>query len=41
LKFFQSYIPPAVRRLRALLADKRFDPYTRLKRAVFEEIKGI
>lgn len=41
LKFFQSYIPPALSRLRALLADKRFDPYKRLKKAVFEEIEGI
>jgi hypothetical protein len=41
LNFFQSYIPPALRSLRALLANKRFDPYKRLKKAVFEEIKGI
>jgi hypothetical protein len=41
LKFFQSYISPALRSLRVLLADKRFDPYKRLKKAVFKEIKGI
>jgi aminoglycoside/choline kinase family phosphotransferase len=41
LLFFQSYIPPALRGLRALLKDKRFDPYKRLRQVVFEEIKGI
>jgi aminoglycoside/choline kinase family phosphotransferase len=41
LKFFQSYIPPAVKSLRALLGDQLFAPYTKLKRVVFEEIKGI
>jgi aminoglycoside/choline kinase family phosphotransferase len=41
LKFFQSYIPPAVKSLRALLGDQFFAPYTKLKRVVFEEIKGI
>lgn len=41
LKFFQSYIPPALRNLRTLLGDTCFDPYKRLKRVVFEEIQGI
>jgi aminoglycoside/choline kinase family phosphotransferase len=41
LTFFQSYTPPALRGLRALLKNKRFDPYKRLRHVVFEEIKGI
>jgi len=41
LGFFQSYIPPALRNLRILLGDGCFDPYKKLKRVVFEEIKGI
>jgi N-acetylmuramate 1-kinase len=41
LRFFQSYIPPALRNLRTLLGDPCFAPYKKLKRVVFEEIKGI
>lgn len=41
LKFFQSYIPPAVKSLRVLLGDQLFAPYKKLKRVVFEEIQGI
>ncbi|MBN1255025.1 MAG: phosphotransferase [Deltaproteobacteria bacterium] len=41
LCFFQSYIPPALRGLRTLLGDTCFDPYKKLRRVVFEEIKGI
>ena len=42
LAFFQAYIPAAVRGLRHLIAgDKRFEPYQKLKRVVFEEIRGI
>jgi aminoglycoside/choline kinase family phosphotransferase len=41
LGFFQPYIPAAVRNLRTLLGAKQFDPYKRLKRVVFEEIKGL
>jgi aminoglycoside/choline kinase family phosphotransferase len=41
LHFFRSYIPPALINLRTLLGDTCFDPYKRLKRVVFEEIKGI
>jgi aminoglycoside/choline kinase family phosphotransferase len=41
LAFFQAYIPPAVRGLRTLLSDARFASYKKLKRVVFEEIKGL
>jgi len=41
LGFFRSYIPPALGNLRTLLGDTCFDPYKKLKRVVFEEIKGI
>jgi len=41
LGFFRSYIPRALRNLRTLLGDGCFDPYKKLKRVVFEEIKGI
>lgn len=41
LHFFRSYIPPALRNLRTLLGDVCFDPYKKLKRVVFEEIKRI
>jgi aminoglycoside/choline kinase family phosphotransferase len=41
LKFFQPYITPALRNLRTLLGDGCFDPYKKLKKTVFEEIKGI
>jgi len=42
LTFFQTYIPAAVRGLRHLIAgDRRFEPYQKLKRVVFEEIRGI
>jgi len=41
LKFFHQYIPPALRGLRALLKERYFTPYKKLKRVVFEEIKGI
>ena len=41
LHFFRSYIPPALRNLQTLLGDGCFDPYKKLKRVVFEEIKGI
>ncbi|MCJ7663924.1 MAG: phosphotransferase [Desulfobacterales bacterium] len=41
LAFFRAYIPPALRSLRALLKDRCFNPYKKLKRVVFEEIKGI
>ena len=40
-EFYQRYIPIALKSLRALLKDKRFDAYKQLRRAVFEEIKGI
>jgi aminoglycoside/choline kinase family phosphotransferase len=41
LAFFRAYIPPALRSLRALLKDRCFNPYKKLKRVVFEEIKDI
>jgi N-acetylmuramate 1-kinase len=41
LAFFRTYIPPALRSLRALLKDRCFNPYKKLKRVVFEEIKDI
>jgi hypothetical protein len=41
LKFFRPYIPPALQGLRALLQEKHFTPYKKLKKIVFEEIKGI
>jgi aminoglycoside/choline kinase family phosphotransferase len=41
LAFFRPYIPPALQVLRALLKERYFTPYKKLKRVVFEEIKGI
>jgi N-acetylmuramate 1-kinase len=41
LAFFRPYIPPALQGLRALLKERCFGPYKKLKRVVFEEIKGI
>jgi len=41
LKFFHQYIPPALQVLRTLLKERYFTPYKKLKRVVFEEIKGI
>lgn len=41
LSFFQPYITPALKNLRTLLGDGCFDPYKKLKKVVFEEIKGI
>ena len=41
LAFFHQYIPPALQGLRTLLAERYFTPYKKLKRVVFEEIKGI
>lgn len=41
LEFFRPFIPPALRGLRALLTERCFTPYKKLKRVVFEEIKGI
>ena len=41
LEFFRPYISPALKNLRTLLEDKCFDPYKKLKRVVFEEIKEI
>lgn len=39
-EYFRQYIPPAVKSLRALLGDKLFAPYKKLKRVVFKEIQG-
>jgi aminoglycoside/choline kinase family phosphotransferase len=39
--YFRAYIPPAVKNLRALLRDKLFVPYNKLRHVVFEEIQGI
>jgi aminoglycoside/choline kinase family phosphotransferase len=41
LEFFRPYILPALRGLRGLLKETYFTPYKKLKRVVFEEIKGI
>ncbi len=41
LAFFRPYISPALRGLRTLLQERYFTPYKKLKRVVFEEIKGI
>ena len=41
LAFFRTYIPPALRSLRTLLAAQQFDSYKLLKKVVFKEIKGI
>jgi aminoglycoside/choline kinase family phosphotransferase len=41
LAFFRPYIPPALQVLRTLLQERYFTPYKKLKRVVFEEIKGI
>jgi aminoglycoside/choline kinase family phosphotransferase len=41
LAFFRPYIPSALQGLRALLKERCFTPYKKLKRLVFEEIKGI
>ncbi len=40
-EFYRRYIPPALRSLRTLLRDGRFDAYRRLRKVVFEDIKGI
>jgi aminoglycoside/choline kinase family phosphotransferase len=40
-EFYQGYIPIALKSLRVLLKDKRFDSYKQLRRVVFKEIKGI
>ena len=40
-EYFCAYIPPAVKSLRVLLANKLFVPYNTLKHVVFEEIQGI
>lgn len=40
-EYFRAYIPPAVKSLRALLGNKLFVPYNKLKHVVFEEIQGI
>jgi len=41
LEFFRAYIPPALRSLRTFLQAQQFDAYKKLKKVVFEEIKGI
>lgn len=41
LAFFRPYIPPALQVLRTLLKERCFTSYKKLKRVVFEEIKGI
>jgi len=41
LEFFRPYIPPALQGLRTLLKEGNFSPYKKLKKIVFEEIKGI
>ncbi len=41
LTFFRPYIPTALKVLRTLLQERCFTPYKKLKRVVFEEIKGI
>lgn len=40
-EFYVRYIPPALKSLRTLLSDQKFNAYSRLRRVVFEEIKGI
>ncbi|OGP53736.1 MAG: hypothetical protein A2Y65_01465 [Deltaproteobacteria bacterium RBG_13_52_11] len=41
LEFFRPYIPLALKSLRTILQDKCFNPYKKLRKVVFEEIKGI
>jgi len=40
-EFYRRYIPPALKSLRILLGNQMFNAYRRLRRVVFEEIKGI